>query len=190
MAKINDKTWREQTIEGVGQGTVINVYFDDTNPNYILLSNPCESPLFVSTSPRVANDNADMIIPVNGRQLFSQAHGVKELFIRCYDATLHKVIVKSWEGEFDPATINQTQQTVSQYEQQTLGFVTVNNFPNIQQVQGTVGVNNFPAIQEVTGAVEVSAANPIPTVNVDYLTKMDTMIQLLTQIELNTRPAV
>jgi hypothetical protein len=160
MAKINDKTWREQTIEDVGQGNVLTIYFDDTNPNYVLLANPCESPLFVSTSPRVANDNADMVIPPNGRQLFSQAHGVKELYIRCYDAILHKVPVKSWEGEFDPVTINQTQQTVPQSDQQTLGYVTVNNFPATQQVAGSVGINNFPATQQVGGTVEI---NNFPT---------------------------
>jgi hypothetical protein len=85
---------------------------------------------------------------------------VKELYIRCYDAILHKVPVKSWEGEFDPVTINQTQQTVPQSDQQTLGYVTVNNFPATQQVEGSVGINNFPATQQVAGTVEI---NNFPT---------------------------
>lgn len=173
MSKINDKSWREQTIEDVGSGVRKVVYFNDTKPNYILLSNPCHSPLYVSTSPAVSDVDADMIVPVNGVQMYSQAHGIKELYLICYDPDLHKVRVKSWEGDFDPATINQTQKTVPQNENESLGTVTVTNFPNVQPVSGTVNVGN---------------AQPIQTINADYLTKMDSIITLLTQIELNTRP--
>lgn len=188
MGKINEKSWREQTIDNVGAGDRKVIYFDDTKPNYVLLSNPCHSPLYVSSSPAVSDQEADIIVPVNGVQLYSQAHGLKEMYIICYDNDLHKVRVKSWEGEFDPATINQTQKTVPQYEDQSLGNVTVTNFPNIQDIQGDVAISNFPAVQQIQGGITVENTGAIKTINVDYLTKMDNMIALLTQIELNTRP--
>lgn len=230
MAKINDKSWREQTVENVGMGNIKTVYFDDTKPNYILLSNPGPLPLYVSTNPNVSNVDADMVIPAYGRQLFAQAFGVKELFFVCYDGEIHNVRLKSWEGEFDPVSINQTMQTVPQAEDLNLGNVIVtnfpsnveinndlgnpvpvsgnvginnfpatqpvsgtvgvNNFPETQPVSGTVGVNNFPETQAVAGTVTIGndTAAPVPTINADYLTKLDTIITLLTQIELNTQP--
>jgi hypothetical protein len=196
MATINEKTWREQTVENVGQSHIINVPFYDTKPNYILLTNPCPSPLYISTSPSISSTEADMIIPPNGRQLFSQAFGTKELFILCYDAEVHKVRVKSWEGEFDPNTISTTKETVPQSPDLTLGNVVVTNLPtsteisndagNPVPVSGTVGINNLPATQQIAG--EVSVSNIVETVNADYLTKLDTIITLLTQIEANTHP--
>lgn len=161
MAKMDSKSWREQTIENVGVGEKKTIYFSDTKPNYILLTNPCHSPLYVSTSPSVSDKVADIIIPINGRQLFSQMHGVKELHIICYDGDLHSVRVKSWEGEFDPVTLNQTQEITANDPDQHLGNVVVTNFPSTQKVTVQnpsipVAVNNFPATQPVSGSVGVT----------------------------------
>ncbi|MBT2718082.1 hypothetical protein [Bacillus sp. ISL-57] len=197
MAKMNNESWREQTIEGVGVGKVKTIYFDDTKPNYILLTNPCHSPLYVSTSPAVSDKVADIIIPVNGRQLFSQMNGVKELYIVCYDSDVHSVRVKSWEGEFDPVTLNQTQETVTSDPNQSLGNVVVTNFPSTQEVNvknpvTSVGVNNFPAIQKVNvenpvtsvgvnnfpTTQDVNVLNPVSTASIE--TKLDSLITLMT----------
>lgn len=198
MAKMDNKSWREQTVEGVGVGVVKTIYFDDTKPNYILLTNPCHSPLYVSTSPAVSDKVADIIIPVNGRQLFSQMNGIKELHVVCYDGDIHAVRVKSWEGEFDPVTLNQTQETVASDPNQNLGNVTVVNFPTTQKVNLTnpttsVGVNNFPAVQKVNveNPVTTMGVNNFPeTQNVNVLnpvsvltleTKLDSLISLMTE---------
>jgi hypothetical protein len=151
VAKIKEKTWREQTVQNVGMGNVRTAYFKDTDPNYILISNTCPSPLYISTSPRVSDSEADMIVPAFGRQLFSQAHGIEELFLLCYDSDAHSVRLKSWEGEFDPASIPQTTDTSNSNPNQKLGNVTVTNFPSEQDVNvlNDIRISNFPATQDV-----------------------------------------
>ncbi|WP_025907156.1 hypothetical protein [Priestia flexa] len=160
--KHDEKTWIEQTVEPLGgHSEIMEVTFKNTKPNYVLITNTCSSPLYVSTSPNVSSTKADIIIPPWGMQLFVQMHGLDILYLKCYDENQHSVTLKSWEGEFDPAAISQSQKISPINETTSLGTVTVDNFPKsfavtnlptVQRVQvenptsfpSSVGVNNFP----------------------------------------------
>jgi len=159
--KHDERTWRVQTIEPIGHSDVMEAEFLDTNPTYVLITNTCPSPLYVSTSPSVSSTKADLIIPPWGMQLFVDMRPIKRLYLLCHDEMSHSVTLKSWEGEFDPSAISQAQKVAPISETNSLGTVTVENFPNdfsvnnlpdIQRVQvenptsfpSSVGVNNFP----------------------------------------------
>lgn len=171
----NEKSWREYIVDNVGLGISRHVDFDDTNPNYAIISNPCDSPLYVSTSPKVSDKVADLVIPPKGRQIYAQMHGMRELHFMCYDGVSHSVTVKSWEGEFSPSAIPQSQQFSVVDEKQSLGTVEVSNLPNVQTVAvnnipdvQTVSVNNMPAKQSVSVADKLPAGdNNIGRVTLD-----------------------
>jgi hypothetical protein len=189
---MNDKSWREQTIPNIGQGNIVRIYFSDTNPNYILFSNPSDSPIYMSTSPQVSSMEADMVIPPTGRVVFSQAFGVKEIYVLCLDSDEHKLRVKSWEGEFDPSIINQTQQTIPSSGSQKLGTVTVDNFPSTQDVDITTqlptGTNKIGSVA-IDGAIP-AGTNNVGKVDVNSLPAIPAGTNNVGKVDVNSLPAI
>lgn len=171
MAKMNEKSHRE-TIVNVGDSVTTLVEFaDNTQPNYFQLSNPCPQPLFVSTNPQVSNTRADLIVPAYGTKLLVLMHGVRQIYLKCYDQDNHDVTIKSWEGEFDPNVIAQSQDITVSDPQNDLGIVTVGNMPENQDVTVTntnlnVTVSNMPVEQDV----EVTKPLPAGTNNIGNTT--------------------
>lgn len=162
-SKHDEKSWRVQTIEPVGHSEIMEANFPDTNPNYVLITNTCPSPLYVSTSPSVSTTKADLIIPPWGMQLFVDMHPIKTLYLLCLDDTAHSVTLKSWEGEFDPSAISQAMKISPVSEATSLGTVTVENFPappSNQTVSGTVAISSMPNPALPAGS------NTIGTVNI------------------------
>lgn len=139
------KTWREQSVEPVGIGALMECAFDDTNPNYALITNPCPSPLYVGLSSQTSAGNAALVVPPFGQKILARPLPLNRIYIRCYDPETHAVNVASWEDEFSPNVISQTVESVKPISDtgDDADNVVVTNFPT------SFGINNLPSIQRV-----------------------------------------
>lgn len=128
MAKenTNNGTWREQRVQlkpSVGE----TVYFNDTQPNHILISNPSPSPIFIGVNGNVNTTTYDMVIPPYATKLYARMMGTTRLYMYSDTPNVLLVQVTSWAGEFDPASISQSMEMVGAGADGLLGIVEVNN---------------------------------------------------------------
>jgi hypothetical protein len=140
------KSWREYTVPDVGLNNVIDFRFIEIQPNYVLITNPCPNNLYVSLTPTVNANNADLVVPAYGQKIFARPLPINQLYFFCVDEDTHVVNLASWVQDFDAKIISQTQETIdtSLADQRE---VTVTNFPPSTQVSNfptAFGVNNFP----------------------------------------------
>lgn len=169
MSKFDEKTWRESRVTLQAQ-TPFTQYFQDTKPNYILITNRNETEVFLSTSAGVSRTEYSIKVPPMGRKLYSRPKTMTQVFLYQDSPNPVTIDLETWEGEFEASALSQSLDTVPLTGDQVLGTVnvgnfpakqpvTVGNFPATQQVSGNVSVSNFPAFpakQEVTGQVSVS----------------------------------
>lgn len=149
MATIkNNGTWREQRVK-LKPVTSETIYFNDTNPNHILLSNPVASPLYVGVNGNVNPSSYDMVIPPYGTRLYARMNGTNRVYVFSDSIESVDVQITSWEGEFDPASIAQSTEMVGAGADGLLGIVEVNNIlsplPTGTNVLGGVFISQFAA---------------------------------------------
>lgn len=147
MSSYVKSTWREQRVLIKNQRAV-PIYFHDTKPNHILFANPSPHQLFVSVSSGVSDTTFDMIIPAYGTRLYAREMGVKEIYAYLNGTKDYYMTVTSWEGDFNPASINQSQEIVTAGASGILGTVDVANLLNPLPAGtnkiGIVSVDNLP----------------------------------------------
>lgn len=149
MATIkNNGTWREQRIP-LKPVTSETIYFNDTNPNHILISNPVASPLYVGVNGNVNPTSYDMVIPPYGTRLYARMNGTNRLYVYSDSIETVQAQITSWEDEFNPASIAQSTEMVGAGADGLLGIVEVNNIlsplPTGTNVIGGVFVSQFAA---------------------------------------------
>lgn len=170
MLKWKQSTWREQRVNVPGLQP-FQVDFIDTNPNYYLISNNSADVLYVSVSAGLGTAVYDIIVPSFGVKMFSRPLPGKFLYLYTPIALGAVVMVQSFEAEFNPTGIAQTQEVVSRGSAGVLGTVIVDTVTNpvilgaSAAVIGKVDINNFAvaASQQVVlapGVQQIIKATP------------------------------
>ena len=166
MASKNNGTWREQRSR-LKPKTSETVYFNETKPNHILISNPVPYPLYVGVSGTVDPSTYDLVIPPYGTRLYARMMYTTRLYL--YSDSIEPVDIQltSWEDEFNPASIAQSTEMVGAGANGLLGIVEVNNIlgsiPTGTNVIGGVFVSEFgaslPQGNNHIGRVEVESGS-------------------------------
>lgn len=150
--KNNNGTWREQrhTLQPASSETI---YFADTNPNHLLISNTAPAPLYVGVNGNVNPSSYDMVIPAYGTRLYARMMGSNRVYVFSDSVESVGVQITSWEGEFDPASIAQSTEMIGAGANGLLGIVEVNNL-----------LAPLPTGTNVIGGVFIADfAKPLPT---------------------------
>lgn len=184
-------TWREQRVR-VKPNNPVAIYFNDTKPNHILFSNPSPHQLFVSVSSSLSDTTFDMIVPAYGTRLYPRELGLREIYVYHNGSTEFTMNLTSWVGEFNPSSINQSQEIVSGSASGLLGVVDIghllNALPSGANKIGRVDVETFPSLptgNNKIGKVDLETIPPLPagtnkigSVDVDH-TSIVTELQAL-----------
>ncbi|MGG1343867.1 hypothetical protein ABE244_25585 [Bacillus toyonensis] len=169
MSKIDKLTWREQR-HTIKTNDVTTIFFSDTMPNHILVTNPSAAFLFLSVKGDASETNYNIKIPANAQKLLPRPIGSDRCSFYHNLGNDVEITVATWEGDFEAASLSQSLETVSIDPTSpeveiandkgnpipVTGSVTVSSFPATQEVTGSVGVNNFPAVQPVSGTIDVT----------------------------------
>lgn len=144
----NNGTWREERVTIRPNKSEV-LYFPDTKPNYILVSNPSPSALYIGVNGVVNTSTYDMAIPPFGTRLYSRMNGSKSLYLFSNYNEEFKVTVSSWEDDFNPSSVAQSVEMVGAGADGLLGIVEINNIlgslPEGTNNIGTVGIKEFLA---------------------------------------------
>lgn len=146
MAEQNIKTWREQR-KTLLPDMPETVYFDDTKPNYIMVNNNGATPLYMGISSIASPSTYDVMIPGYGSKLHPRMSGTDRIYL--YSAAKEPVSIQitSWEGEFNPASVPQSQEVVAGGADGLLGIVDIGNFlvplPAGNNLIGSVMLDKF-----------------------------------------------
>lgn len=144
----NNGTWREQRINLAPRESE-TVYFNDTKPNHILVSNPTSAAIYIGVNGIVNPQTYDMIIPPFATKLFARMLYTTRLYIYSDSQATVGVSVTSWEGDFDPASVAQSMEMVGGGADGLLGIVEINNIlsslPSGDNVIGGVFIKRFDA---------------------------------------------
>lgn len=154
MAEKVNGTWREQQAT-IKPGVSEVVYFRDTKPNYFHIVNSSASPLYVSLSGESSANTYDIAIPPYGTRVHQRMHGSDRIYLFSNATDQFRLVISSWEGEFDPASLAQSQEMVGAGADGLLGIVEVNNLLSPLPA----GTNN------IGGVVVNEFARPLPTGN-------------------------
>lgn len=138
-------TWREQRVR-LAPSTPDVVYFNDTKPNHILISNPTSSAIYIGVNGNVNASSYDMIIPPYATKLYARMMGVTRLYMYTDNPDSVLVQVTSWAGDFDPASVAQSTEMVGAGAEGLLGIVEINNI-----------LSSLPAGTNVLGGVFISS---------------------------------
>lgn len=187
----NKSTWREQRLT-VPAGQVQTVYFDDTKPNHAYVANNGAIQMYFSLSS-VSESTFDMILPPFGTRLYAREMGFQQFQVYNPGTDDIQIMVTSFEGKFDPATLPQTQEIVSNSASGLLGTMNVKTIidplPEGTNHIGVVSLDNhvdytsllagiinklIESVQEQKSQAdesggEVSFSQPINTLQIDNL---------------------
>lgn len=148
------QTWREQRIEIPAQEQTV-VYFNDTTPNHILISNSSGASIFAGTNGNVSQTSYDTVIQPYGTRLLPSMLPFNRLYVYNSGAEATTITVKSWQGEFNAAAIAQSVEMVGAGQNGLLGIVDVNYI-----------LSPLPAGNNLIGGVQVTGfEQPLPTGN-------------------------
>jgi len=145
MAKDNARTWREQriTLQPAEGGTL---YFSDTKPNHILISNPSPTALYIGVNGNVSPTVYDTVIPPYGTKLYARMTGSTRVYLYSDAPESITVQVTSWEDDFNPASVSQSFEMVGVGANGILGIVDINNV-----------IGSLPAGSNVIGGVTIQS---------------------------------
>lgn len=169
MSKADNKTWRETRVT-LPPNEQTTVYFRDTKPNHLLISNSGAAAIYVAVNASVSAQTYDMIIPPRATKLYPRMHGTDRFNLYSDNPDTIDIAVTSWEGEFDPSSVAQSVEMVGGGADGLLGIVEINNIltslPSGDNVIGGVVVADYakplPTGNNKIGSVEVLNAQPIP----------------------------
>jgi hypothetical protein len=156
------ESWREQDIV-LNDNAPTEVYFKDTEPNHIVIANPTTNPMYISESANVSPSLHEMSIPSGGFKMFAKPKGMKRINIWHADAGEDKIHIVSFNGDFNPQSISQTQETVN--TQQITGSVDIATMPAIPAGANNIGkvdVNSLPSLPAGNNSIGQVAVNSLP----------------------------
>lgn len=161
-------TWREQRVT-IGQQSVREINFQDTQPNHIYFANNSAYNIYVSISPLVSDSIFDMIIPPYATKLFARDEGTHQIYGANTSSLGDAAItVTSFYADFDPKNLPQTQEIVGASAAGLLGVIDVNqlmtSLPAGSNKIGYVGISDqLPAGTNDIGFVKLGASLPSGT---------------------------
>jgi hypothetical protein len=156
------ESWREQDIV-LNDNAPTEVYFKDTEPNHIVIANPTTNPMYISESANVSPSFHEMSIPSGGFKMFAKPKGMKRINIWHADAGEDKIHIVSFNDDFNPQSISQTQETVN--TQQITGSVDIATMPAIPSGNNNIGkvdVNSLPSLPAGNNSIGQVAVNSLP----------------------------
>lgn len=143
------KTWREQRVPIHGND-LSTVYFNDTTPNHVLISNSSSATLYVGVNGNVNSQSYDLAIPPYATKLLMSMLPYNRIYIFNSGIDRTDVSLKSWVDEFNSAAIAQSMEMVGGGQNGLLGIVEVNNIlsplPSGHNVIGGVRIANFDVV--------------------------------------------
>lgn len=175
----NNGTWREQQVT-LQPSQPETIYFNDTMPNYIQISNSSPNPLYIGVNGSVNSTSYDMVIPAYATRLYARMGGTSRLYLYSDAAEALSIQVSSWEDEFNPAAIAQSVELVGSGENGLLGIVEINNI-----------LSSLPAGDNVIGGVIIADyAAQLPTGNNKIgRVELDAGTQKIGKVDVDTLPA-
>jgi hypothetical protein len=144
-------SWREQDII-LNDNTPTEIYFRDSEPNHIVITNTTEKPMYISESSNVNPSFHEMSIPAGGTKMFAKPKVMNRFYIWHADAGEDKIHIVSFSDEFNPQSVAQTQEIV-----------------NTQQITGTMDIVTMP---------EVKTTNPLDNYGLSTSTKPTTGLRV------------
>lgn len=174
MPTYKKSTWREDRYE-IQPNDATAIYFRDTKPNHIYVANNGPLPLYMSAAS-VSPTTFDMIIPPFGQRLFSKEMGVDRFSLYSENKEVVTITVNSWEGEFDPASLPQSQEIVTTGATGLLGTMDIREM-----------LNALPPGNNMIGRVYVE--NPTDSPNYTSLlniivSKLDSLVEAIKDISI------
>jgi hypothetical protein len=164
VSKVQE-SWREQDIV-LNDNAPTEVAFLQTEPNHIVLSNPTSNPMYVSESANVSPTFHEMSIPSGGFKMFAKPKGMRRIYIWHADAGEDKVHIISFNDDFNPQSIAQTQETVT--TQQLTGTMDISSLPPTPAGNnhiGEVAVNQIPSIPAGNNNIGKVDINSLPAID-------------------------
>jgi hypothetical protein len=160
-------TWREERYT-LKPDDVATVNFYDTKPNHIYVANNSGLQLFMSLSS-VSASTFDTIIPPYGTRLYAREMGVGQVNFFSENDTDFEIQVTSWEGEFNPASMSQTQEIVSPASG-LLGTLDIKNIlsplPTGDNTIGRVKVDTLPILPAGNNKIGMVDIDTMPEIEV------------------------
>lgn len=143
----------------VNMQTVKEINFQDTHPNHIYFANNSAYNVYVSISPLVSDSIFDMIIPPYATKLWARAEGTHQVYAANVSTigNAHMTVI-SFEAEFDPRSLPQTQEIVGASAAGLLGVI------DVQQI-----VTALPAGNNKIGNVGLADALPEGNNNIGFV---------------------
>ena len=162
------KTWREirHNVQPLQSEAI---FFDDTYPNHILVSNPSSYQLYIGLSGAVNPQFYDVVVPPYATKLHARAMGTNRLYVYSESVEEIQIQVTSWEGEFNPASISQSMEMVGTGSDGLLGIVEINNImnplPSGENIIGGIVVSRFdeslPSGNNLLGRIQIDEVPPM-----------------------------
>lgn len=160
-------TFREQRAILPAKGAT-DVYFNDTRPNYIAISNPAASSLYMGLNGNTSPNNYDITIPPYATKQWIKPAGTSMITIYNNSDEDIGVTLQSWEGEFDPSAMSQSTEIVGGSTDGLLGIVTIaqmlSGLPEGTNLLGRILIEDFanplPSGNNMIGRVELENVQP------------------------------
>lgn len=169
MQKVSKElqTYREQRARLLPK-QANDVYFNDTRPNYISISNPSATALYMGLNGNTSPSNYDIVISPYATKQWIKPSGTSMITIFNNDQEEMNVTLQTWEGEFDPSAMSQSTEIVGGGSDGLLGIVTIasmlNELPEGSNVLGGVYISKFgaalPEGNNKIGRVELENVKP------------------------------
>lgn len=140
------QTWREQVVE-LSDGISQPVYFSDTRPNHVIITNLSDAPLYVSFDAAVSQSLYQYIVAAGATKVIAKPTPFYNIFVVRYSPR-GVVNVYSYLGEFTAASVAQTLDTTAQQNIQ-IGEVAVSQLPSLPSGHNTIGrvdVTTLPSL--------------------------------------------
>ncbi|MGE7954914.1 hypothetical protein [Lysinibacillus xylanilyticus] len=157
---IKQQTWREQVLQPQ-DGIATPVYFDDTRPNHVIITNHSQTDLYVSFDAGVSKNLYQYTIPAGATKVIAKPIPFYNLYVIRY-GSLGFFNVYSYVDEFSASSISQTLETTATQEIH-VGELAISELPPLPKGNNTIGsvdVNRLPPLPEGSnkiGVVELSS---------------------------------
>lgn len=174
----NNGTWREQSVT-LQPSQPETIYFNDSIPNHIQISNSSPNPLYVGVNGSVNASTYDLVIPAYATRLYARMIGSSRVYLYTDATEPVSIQVTSWEAEFNPASVAQSMELTGSGPDGLLGIVEINNI-----------LSALPAGENVIGGVIISDyAKPLPTGNnLIGRTELAAGTQVIGKVDVNSLP--
>lgn len=200
MSKLDMQSFREQIVD-LRAGVVNEIYFIDTKPNFIYVTNLGAAELYVDDQPNVTSSSYEVLAGTLMKRSLVKPLGIQKLYI--YTEAEGKVKVESGIAELSLADIPMTQIVATLSNSLSISKVDVekiiqalpagnNNIGNVD-IASMPDVNiaalpALPAGNNNIGDVDVVGWSSMITLLTDIKTELITQTALLNDIKTNTTP--